>query len=42
MISMIGANSLGMGGSIIMFWFALGRIWNKDYLNNNVKIGDKI
>ena len=40
--SMIGANSLGMGSAIILFWFAIGRIWNSDYLAQKITINDRI
>lgn len=41
-VSMIGANSLGMSDSIIIFWFALGRIWNNNYLDKKIFCCDKI
>lgn len=37
-LSMIGANSLGMNHHItLIFWLAIGRIWNINYLNNKIQ-----
>lgn len=33
-IAMIGSNSLVMPFYILPYWYAIGRIWNKDYLNH--------
>lgn len=33
-IAMIGSNSLVMPFYILPFWYAIGRIWNKDYLKH--------
>lgn len=42
MLSMLIADSLSKGHMIILFWFALGRMWNYDYLNNLIKNINKI
>ena len=41
-IAMMGSNSLVMPFYILPFWYAIGRIWNKEYLQHLVKTNNHI
>ena len=42
LISMIGADTLSKGWMITIMWIAVGRIWNRRYLNKMVKTKDYV
>lgn len=41
-IAMVGANPFTLGKMISIFWFAVGRVWNKEYLDKMIMEKDKI
>lgn len=42
LIAMIGSNTLDFSLYIIPFWYAMGRVWNKEYLQNQIINKDHI
>jgi hypothetical protein len=42
LIAMIGSNALDFSLYIIPFWYAMGRVWNKEYLQNQIINKDHI